>query len=55
MLKLNKITKNYGNKYFIINDRGRTIKIKQPNIIELGSLYYILLGNLMRVNKVNKS
>ena len=41
---------NY-NKFFTINDRGHTVKIKQPNIQELNSLYYVLLHNLKNITK----
>lgn len=36
---------------FIINDNGQNILIKQPKINELNSLYYILLHNLIKLNK----
>lgn len=52
MVKLiKKIVKN-NNKYFIVKDRENFIQIKQPNIRELESLYYVLLGNLIRFNKI---
>lgn len=45
--------KNNKNKARVlaINDRGKFIKVKQPSITELESLYYVLLGNLIKYNQ----
>jgi len=38
-----------------INDRGTMVQIKQPSLNELASLYYVLLGNLEKINKKQKA
>lgn len=48
MLNSNKLI-----KYFTINDNGKSVSIKQPKIEELTSLYYVLLNNLVKINKLN--
>ncbi|MGI9214127.1 MAG: hypothetical protein ACR2HS_00205 [Gammaproteobacteria bacterium] len=52
MVKLIKKIAENNNKHFIIKDRENFIQIKQPNIRELDSLYYMLLKNLTRCNKI---
>lgn len=33
-------------KSFLINDNGKTVAIQQPNILEVGLLYQILLARI---------
>lgn len=44
-----KLPKNV--KCFQVYDKDKIVKIKQPNIEELTSLYYILFRNLDNINK----
>ena len=46
MRNLHKYTKR--DKNFLINDQGKLIQIKQPNIIELQTLYWSILYNIKK-------
>ena len=46
-----RVTRSTSNGY-LINNNGKPLFIKQPNIIELNVLYQAVMGNIKMVNTI---